>query len=123
LIKCKDSLTDTDTWGFIKPANSTADQVQVFSPYVLITDDVTHPYGNLVYVQSGTGTQSLVYGGWNQYAQITVLVPMCAVSSRCVGVNTYFMLFSPMFYDGDTVINGKHYYCIGGIAMLDEAVT
>lgn len=123
LIKCKDSLTDTDTWGFIKPANITGDSSQTFSPYVLITDDVTHPYGNLVYISSGTGNQSAVYGGWNPYAQITVLVPMCAVSSRCVGVNTYFMLFSPRMYDGFAVINGKRYYCIGGVAMLDEAVT
>lgn len=125
LLKCKNTITGVETWGFYQPQNMSSTSAQAFTPRLLITDDTTYENGqrlNTFKPSPNSASAVIVCSGYNPYAAITVLVPICAVSSCCVAVNTYFMLISPQMYDGDATLDGKHYHCIGLVAMLDEVV-
>jgi hypothetical protein len=56
----------------------------------------------------------------NTTAPITALVPIFAVSSQCVSINTKIMAIAPAPITGYAVLNGQRYYCVGQICMADD---
>lgn len=56
----------------------------------------------------------------NTNAPITALVPIFAVSSQCVSINTKIMAIAPAPITGYAVLNGQRYYCVGQICMSDD---
>ena len=121
LVKCKHAVSGTEEWGLYAPTDNTVSQN--FYTKLLVTEGTTNVSNNrinAVYTSAG-GNKFNVMCGYNPLAPITVLIPIYAVSSAYVSENTFIMHITPRMYNGDTMINGKHYYCIGLIAMLDEA--
>lgn len=90
------------------------------TPKFLVTSDTdtSVPIVNNVTTEKMSGT-SLNYI-INSNAPITALVPICAVSSQCVSINTKIMAIAPAPITGYAVLNGQRYYCVGQICMSDD---
>lgn len=116
LVKCKNGVAGDEMWGVYLP-NSDRD----YSVRCLALDDTTSATDSIGVILSGStvSTQNH-YSGWNVNAQMVLLMPLCATTSKYLSQNTFIMYFTPQRYYGDTVIDGKHYYCVGLIAMFDE---
>ena len=90
------------------------------TPKYLVTDDVNVDEPN-------SGTQGSVAVAMltfieNDNSAVTALVPIFAVCSQCVSVNSYVMAIGNGYRTGETVLNGKKYYMVGGFAMLEGDV-
>lgn len=116
----------------VNPAES---DIGVYAPWTLATDDtymqnqtpkflVTSDIdtsvpivNNIANIQmSGTSLNYII----NSNAPITALVPICAVSSKCVSINTKIMAITPAPITGYATLNGQRYYCVGMICMADD---
>lgn len=126
LALCRNGMNDEELWAVY---NFKYDQSfgRAWNPieYVL-TDDtcstVTDPNGltgNKIRVTPSAGYNNILTG-YNGLAGMTVLIPVCSVSSCYIGKTTYMILFTPQYYDGSVVINGKRYYACSHLFMLDE---
>ena len=121
LVKCKHAVSGTEEWGLYAPTDNTVSQN--FYTKLLVTEGTTNVSNNrinAVYTSAG-GNKFNVMCGYNPLAPITVLIPIYAVSSAYISENTFIMHITPRMYNGYSLINNKQYYCIGLIAMLDEA--
>lgn len=114
LVKCKNGIADDEMWGVYLPISD-----RNYSVRCLALDDTTSATDNIIPI-SGSTSLEYHYSGWNVNAQMVLLMPLCATTSKYLSQNTFIMYFTPQKYYGDTVINGKHYYCVGLIAMFDE---
>lgn len=124
VVKCKDIISDADTYGIIIFRSDLLHYVAL-----LVTDDTegydANIYDNYVsYCPNTRGTTSnrgpVVYGE-NTWAKITALAPICSVSSECVAVSSYFTLFTPEFLWGNAELDDEKYYFSDQFVMLDEA--
>ena len=117
LIKCKSGVTGVEKWALHIPQTA-ADGAYFHTMFIL--EDGTINVTNTVRAVADTTSSQYLYCGYNPQAKMVMLMPMCALNSEYVSQNTYLMHFTPRPYNGDTIIGGKHYYCIGFLAMLDE---
>lgn len=90
------------------------------TPKYLITNDVTEDITNSG-VSSSTALALLKYIE-NDKSAVTALIPIFAVCSQCVSVNSFVMAIGNGYRTGETVLNGKKYYMVGGFAMLEGDV-
>lgn len=90
------------------------------TPKYLITNDVTEDISNSG-VSGSTALAILKYIE-NDKSAVTALIPIFAVCSQCVSVNSYVMAIGNGYRTGETVLNGKKYYMVGGFAMLEGDV-
>lgn len=119
LIKCKNGVTGVEKWALHIPANISTTSGENFHT-AFILEDGTDNVSNTVRHIADTTSSDYLYCGHNPQAKMVMLMPMCALNSEYVSQNTYLMYFTPRPYNGDTIIGGKHYYCIGFLAMIDE---
>jgi hypothetical protein len=117
LIKCKSGVTGVEKWALHIPQTA-ADGAYFHTAFIL--EDGTINVTNAVRIVADTTSSQYLYCGYNPQAKMVMLMPMCALNSEYVSQNTYLMHFTPRPYNSDTIIGGKHYYCIGFLAMLDE---
>ena len=116
LVKCKNGLADDEMWGVYLPISE-----KNYSVKCLALDDTTSATDSISVIASGsTASSQYHYSGWNVNAQMVLLMPLCATTSKYLSQNTFIMYFTPQRFYGDTIIDEKHYYCVGLIAMLDE---
>lgn len=121
VCKCKNVVTGGETRGVLLTYN-----MQSRVPVYLVTDDTegfdNGVYNNVVNPQSINSSMVpvLIQTGINTFAKYTAIMPICCVSSAYVTVNTYRLLFSPRHTYGNAELNGKTYYFVDNIAMLDE---
>jgi lipid-binding SYLF domain-containing protein len=121
LIKCKGALSGDELWGVQLP-KTTAISSTTATDYTtknLCTDD-TSETPSAVYIQNSTSSQQFNTVGYNPEAKMVILEQISDVTSEYLSENTFLMKHTPRRYYGDTIIGGKHYYCEGLIAMLDE---
>lgn len=121
LIKCKGALSGDELWGVQLP-RTTAIASTTPTDYTtknLCTDD-TSETPSAVYIQNSTSNQQFNTVGYNPEAKMVILEQISDVTSEFLSENTFLMKHTPRRYYGDTIIGGKHYYCEGLIAMLDE---
>lgn len=90
------------------------------TPKYLVTDDVNVDEPNSG-TQGSTAVAMLQYIE-NDNSAVTALVPIFAVCSQCVSVNSFVMAIGNGYRTGETVLNGKKYYMVGGFAMLEGDV-
>lgn len=90
------------------------------TPKYLITNDVTEDITNSG-VSGSTAVAMLQYIE-NDNSAVTALIPIFAVCSQCVSVNSFVMAIGNGYRTGETVLNGKKYYMVGGFAMLEGDV-
>lgn len=90
------------------------------TPKYLITNDVTEDITNTG-VSGATAVAMLQYIE-NDKSAVTALIPIFAVCSQCVSVNSFVMAIGNGYRTGETVLNGKKYYMVGGFAMLEGDV-
>lgn len=119
IAKCKNIVTNNETYGLVIFKTESQHTVTL-----LVTDDTegydTNVYDNYVrYVSNGTSKAPIIYGK-NEWAKITVLMPICSVSSECVALNSYATLFTPQFLWGSPILSNKRYYFSDAFVMLDE---
>lgn len=90
------------------------------TPKFLVTNDTDTSVpivNNVASIQmSGTSLNYII----NSNAPITALVPICAVSSQCVSINTKIMAIAPATITGYATLNGQRYYCVGMVCMADD---
>lgn len=121
LVKCKGALSGNELWGVQLP-RTTAIASTTPTDYTtknLCTDD-TSATPSAVYIQNSTSNQQFNTVGYNPEAKMVILEQISDVTSEYLSENTFLMKHTPRRYYGDTIIGGKHYYCEGLIAMLDE---
>lgn len=128
IVKAKNTVdknTD-DSYGVYIPYSnggvSSGSDVVPFNntPKYLITNDVTEDITNTG-VSGSTAVAMLQYIE-NDKSAVTALVPIFAVCSQCVSVNSFVMAIGNGYRTGETVLNGKKYYMVGGFAMLEGDV-
>lgn len=120
ITKCRNIINNEENWGLYVPTSQGLYQTYYTKLFVTEgTINIDNDHINRVYT-SGNSANSSVTMGYNPLALMTVLIPIYAVSSAYISENTFIMHITPSMYNGDTVINGKHYYCAGLLAMLDE---
>lgn len=120
IAKCKNIVTNNETYGLVIFKTDAQHTVTL-----LVTDDTEgydiNVYDNYVkYLSDGTNKAAIIYGE-NEWAKITVLMPICSVSSVCVAVNAFATLFTPQFLWGNAQLDDKSYYFSDQFVMLDEA--
>lgn len=121
VCKCKNVVTGGETRGILLTYNA-----QCRVPVYLVTDDTegfnVGSYNNVVNANSinASYTLNIMYTGINTFAKYTAIMPICCISSAYVTVNTYRLVFSPRHTYGNAELNGKTYYFVDNIAMLDE---
>lgn len=127
ILHCTDVVTETDTVGIMSiEAGSSADARTVHSAVYLVTDDtelLSFASNNNITMPSTTSTSSpnhLIQGGYNSNAKITVMRPICGVSSQCVAKYAYQIIFTPQYLCGNATMNGKNYFFSDAIVLLDE---
>lgn len=122
LCKCKNEITDVESWGIMVPWGNTAGSgVSSYNmPKYFITDDFVEtstvdPNGG------GSGNNYSWYrGGFNPRVNRIVLSPIVTLSSEYISVNSYEVDVAKNEHYGDTILGGKHYYFFRSFAMLDE---
>lgn len=119
IAKCKNIVTNNDTYGLVIFKND-----QQHTVTLLVTDDTegydVNIYDNYVSYTSTRNNKAPIIYGENEWAKITVLMPICSVSSECVTLNSYATLFTPQFLWGSPILNNKRYYFSDSFVMLDE---
>lgn len=90
------------------------------TPKYLITDDVTGDVANSG--KAGSAETTTLQFIENDISAVTALIPIFAVCSQCVSVNSFVMAIGNGYRTGETVLNGKKYYMVGGFAMLEGDV-
>lgn len=90
------------------------------TPKYLVTDDVTMDEPNSG--ASGSTASTILQFIENDNSAVTALIPIFAVCSQCVSVNSFVMAIGNGYRTGETVLNGKKYYMVGGFAMLEGDV-
>lgn len=90
------------------------------TPKYLVTDDVNVDEPNSG--TSGSTTSTILQFIENDNSAVTALIPIFAVCSQCVSVNSFVMAIGNGYRTGETVLNGKKYYMVGGFAMLEGDV-
>lgn len=126
LAQCRNGMTGEELWA-VYSFKRDASIGYTWNPigYVFtddtcsITLDIDGLTCNKIRVTSATGYNDILTG-YNGLAGMTVLIPVCSVSSCYIGKTTYMILFTPQYYDGPVVINGKRYYACNHLFMLDE---
>jgi hypothetical protein len=122
ILHCTDVVTETDTVGIMYPDGSSNNHNTTY----LVTDDTEllsfHSNNNVVlpYAGSTSSASNYIYGGINTNAKITVMRPICGVSSQCVSKYTYHIIFTPQYLWGNATMNGKNYFFSDQIVLLDE---
>lgn len=89
------------------------------TPKYLLTDDTTDDMSNTGY--AGDTTYALRYICKEGLSKITALVPIAAVCSECVSVNSWIMMLTDNYRNGYAQMNGEKYYCVGGFCMYEGA--
>lgn len=89
------------------------------TPKYLLTDDTTDDMSNTGY--AGDMTTTLKYICKEGLSKITALVPIAAVCSECVSVNSWVMMLTDNYRNGYAQMNGEKYYCVGGFCMYEGA--
>lgn len=87
------------------------------TPKYLLTADTTVDLTN-------TGTMGSTASAALQFiinddAKITALTNLFANCSQCVTTQTFGMMIGNAYREGEAVLNGDTYYCVGGIAMYE----
>lgn len=125
IVKVKNALTNEESYGIF--ANSTSGGTSSSDIYnhgrmLLFTDDVEDSVALTQVATNPTNlgsTANFAYGAKTD-APMTVLGEIFSHQSQCITQNTKVMYVTPRPYNGECTINGKSYYCITYIAMLDE---
>lgn len=89
------------------------------TPKYLLTDDTTDDMSNTGY--AGDTSYALRYICKEGLSKITALVPIAAVCSECVSVNSWVMMLTDNYRNGYAQMNGEKYYCVGGFCMYEGA--
>lgn len=125
IVKVKNALTNEESYGIF--ANSTSGGTSSSDAYnygkmLLFTDDVEDSAALTQVATDPTSLGSTAYFayGAKTNAPIAVLGEVFSHQSQCITQNTKVMYVTPRPYNGKCTINGKSYYCITYIAMLDE---
>lgn len=95
---------------------------QDHTPKYLLTADSDVDNHSTINNTGSAGTRSTATYTYilNTNAPITALVPIFAVSSQCVSINTKIMAIAPAPITGYAVLNGQRYYCVGQVCMADD---
>lgn len=124
ICRCNNTVEASKSgYGIYIPWQKPNEQIvnsQNCTPKMLLTSDSSYP--NIV---SNTGTSGSTASTTLSYiinanARISILVPICAVSSQCVSINTKIMAIAPAPITGYAVLNGQRYYCVGQVCMADD---
>lgn len=120
LCKCKNGITDSESWGIMVPWESTYGGSGYNMPKYFITDDFVDTH-SVDPAGGGSGTNYQWYrGGFNPRLNRVVLSPIVTPSSEYISVNSYQVDLAKNEHYGDTILGGKHYYFFRSFAMLDE---
>lgn len=87
------------------------------TPKYLLTADTTEDLTNTGNM-GGTALAALQFI-INDDAKITALTNLFANCSQCVTTQTFGMMIGNAYREGEAVLNGDTYYCVGGIAMYE----
>jgi hypothetical protein len=123
ICKCNNIINPSNSGiGLYAPwtqADSEGSTTQDCTPKFLVTEDtdLSIPIVNNVSNANSSGTMHYIV---NTNASITALVPITAVSSQCVSINTKIMAIAPAPITGYATLNGQRYYCVGMICMADD---
>lgn len=123
IVKVKNAITNEESYGiFANTVGGSSGASNNLGQMMLFTEDVTNNV-EIVTVSSNpnslTSYTNFSYGAKTS-AAMTVLCEAFSHQSQCTTVNFRIMLVTPRPYNGDCLINGKKYYCITYLAMLDE---
>lgn len=122
LCKCKNGITDAESWGIMVPwGNTTGAGSNLYNmPKYFITDDFVNTSA-VDPTDSDSGNDYYWYrGGFNPRINRVVLSPIMTPSSEYISVNSYEVDLAKTEHYGDTILGGKHYYFFRSFAMLDE---
>ena len=120
LCKCKNGITDAESWGIMVPWGTTYSNSGYNMPKYFITDDFVDT-SSVDAAGGGSGTYYYWYrGGFNPRINRVVLSPIVTPSSEYISVNSYQVDLAKNEHYGDTILGGKHYYFFRSFAMLDE---
>ena len=87
------------------------------TPKYLLTADTTADLTNIG--NMGSTTLAALQFIINDDAKITALTNLFANCSQCVTTQTFGMMIGNAYREGEAVLNGDTYYCVGGIAMYE----
>lgn len=120
LCKCKNGITDVESWGIMVPWSTDTNNSGYNMPKYFITDDFVET-STVDPTSGGGGTSYSWYrGGFNPRVNHVILSPIVTPSSEYISVNSYQVDVAKNEHYGDTILGGKHYYFFRSFAMLDE---
>lgn len=117
VVNVRNTRTDEVGYGVYVPYNCKTfrNQYVLNAPKYLITEDVTQDIEN-----KDQDTNRMLCYIITTAAKLTMLIPICAVSSDCISTSAYVMMIGQRPIYGDATLNNGKYYCIDGLCMLDQ---